>query len=242
MTVFYLFLNSNQSCYEEIEEVIDIVAIELTSKDPLPGGCNLVYQPNFYPILNSSLHRLAFKINYQPANVGFSFNQKKTICDHDTSLNKGLVYDVYIDFLSEDIFYNVCCKAEKNFTKNLLQKFENTWQNQKTSSVKVMTHHQNGSKQFVFAYNPCLTTMIYVNVRDPKRNGSSFYAPSVIGKDNCSNFNMLTQLFIFFVFLLAIMLCFIGHRYLNIKYNLINTNLGFLFKKVVYYFLAYIFK
>ena len=224
MIFIYLKVKSLRNCTTDSGEVIDIIFVMQTSMQPIPGGCNLVQNANYYPLLTSNIDRYLRHVKFEPANVGFSFNVTEPACDISASLNKRLVYDIFVDFLPL-IYENKTCSICTDFCEtensNLSLRSFSQMLTKHERGYNLSTLTDNKSLDFFVAHNPCMNSIVYVIVRDPLINQLSSYAPSIVLQDKLWT-NRTTSTFVQIIMTLlmiaAFILCFVGHRYFIIIY------------------------
>ena len=211
-------VRSLKNCSGTAHEDISIVVAELSSQQPIPGGCNLVHDANYYPIVSSKIKDYLWQVNFQPANVGFSFNESEPLCDNAKPLNQRLLYDLYVGFLPFSYKNKTCCTCanicddpSSNIT---LQDLSHLIHN-RDYGYKLATLKSSDKTQFSLAVNPCLNSVIYVVVRDSQLNVASSYVPSIVLKNELRS-NDETPIFMHIILvvlmLCALLLCFTGHR------------------------------
>ena len=216
--LFYLEVNSFKNC-TNASETINLVVTEQTSLQPIPGGCNLVHNANYYPLLSAErADESLWQLNFEPANVGFLPNETEPLCDVKTSLNKRLVYDVYTDFLPVSYENKTCCRRTPLCTEqqanSSLQRFTQMLTTHE-SRIKLKSFLQSNALEFAIAHNPCMNSIVHVVVRDPLHDTSSSYAPLVVLRNKLRTedaASIYLHIIMIVVMVAALILCFVGHR------------------------------
>ena len=215
--LFYLSVNATYNCSRHSFETLNLIPRELSKQQPMPGGCNLVYNMMYYPLLTATIEQFLVKFSFQPANIGYS-GQKEPACDVPSALNKRLQYNIYGDYLPTSYSNATCCNCvnvcKSQSTNTSAQKWNNLFLNQKLG-VKLKSLQQTDKTDFTIAINPCLNMVIYVVVRDPLYNTQSEYVPSVVLREKLRSVeasSIYMQIYSIILFLLGFILCLAGHR------------------------------
>nr|CAB3267000.1 transmembrane 7 superfamily member 3 [Phallusia mammillata] len=216
----YFCLTSN--CSSVFKDKCIITALSFSSKQPVPGGCNLVHNMNIYPMIDIDEKRDgSTRVKFSSANVGSNIGSKPPVCDSDSSMHLRLKYSVYADFTYQansnlkptcELCNRSLCKANNDY----LNAFSNIFGGKTSFSYKVADLTSSDHAKYHLAAYPCAAMMTYIVVTDPKFGTHSMYIPTTIkmgSYDDSQQAVLALKIITMVLGAVGLLLCLVGHRF-----------------------------
>ncbi|RWS00788.1 transmembrane 7 superfamily member 3-like protein, partial [Dinothrombium tinctorium] len=204
---FIWLLNPN----DNIVEILVIISYHST-KEPLPGGCNLEFNVEISPFLKLYNDGIETRLEYQRASTGAPRGVSPLSCD---TTNRQIVYEVYVYFMAENDY-------SKKETYRALQLMDNAKSVQQYGTL-VKTYSFNPQTRVSMLSYP--GRAVVYNVVAKFKGQEANYVPitsfgcDVNSKvDGCGRLSsIIGKILLIVLGILGLIVCFRGHKYFSFQ-------------------------